>query len=378
MKKIVIAPDSYKGSLSAKEVGLVIARAFQEVFPNITTTVVPLADGGEGTTETLNDALGGEWTTLNVKNPLGNVHSARYAYVEDRGLAIIEMAEASGLNLVPTDERNPLVTSTYGTGELIKHALERGATEFIIGLGGSATNDAGMGMMRALGVAFLDKAGNPIPCGGGALARLDKIDLTDLHPKLAEATFHVACDVTNPLVGEQGASAVFAPQKGATPAMVSELDEALTHYSSIVHSQLGVNVAHIPGGGAAGGMGSAFCTFFPKAELKSGISIVVDAVKLDEHVADADLVITGEGCMDYQTQFGKTPMGAQQVAQTHGVPIIGIAGSLGEGYESLLQKGFQALFDTTVRPCNLHDAIKLTEQNLFNTSLSVARLMKLG
>lgn len=383
MRKIVIAPDSFKESLSASEVAEIIAGAFRDVFPEAKTVCIPLADGGEGTAEALKDAFGGEWVHVDVQNPLGKPHRAKYAYVpnhhhgQHNSLAIIEMAEASGLSLVDPEERNPMITTTYGTGELILDALNRGATEIIVGIGGSATNDAGMGMMRALGAEFLDHAGEPIPCGGAALASLAKIDLSNLDPRLQTVEFRVACDVTNPLVGSQGASAVFAPQKGATPRMVDELDAALCHYGSIVQSQMGINIVDTAGGGAAGGMGSAFLTFFGRVALQSGIDIVVEAVELAEHVSGADLVITGEGRMDSQTQFGKTPMGAQKVAELCGVPVIGIAGSLGDRYEELLDKGFTALFDTTTKPCELDEALQNASENLYHTALSVARLIKM-
>lgn len=376
MKKIVIAPDSYKESLSAKQVADVIAKGFLAVFPNIKTVCIPLADGGEGTAEALKDTLGGQWNEVEVKNPLHRPHKAKYAYIADRQLAIIEMAEASGLPLIMQEERNPLITDSYGTGQIILHALDAGATEFIIGLGGSATNDGGAGMMRALGLEFLDANNQPIAFGGGALANLDHINFEHLDPRLADVRFHIACDVRNPLTGTDGASAVFGPQKGATEHMVKQLDAALGHYANIVKKQTQKDIDHIPGAGAAGGMGAAFCAFFENAELKPGIDIVIDIVDLDKHVKDADLVLTGEGRMDFQTRFGKTPMGAQKAAAKYDIPVIGIAGSLGKNYETLLDEGFLALFDTTVSPCTLEEALKNTENNLYNTAVSVARIFK--
>lgn len=376
MKKIVIAPDSYKESLSAKQVADVIAKGFLAVFPNIETICIPLADGGEGTAEALKDALGGQWNEAEVKNPLHRSHKAKYAYIADRQLAIIEMAEASGLPLIESNERNPLITDSFGTGQMILHALDAGATEFIIGLGGSATNDGGMGMMRALGLEFLDANNQPIAFGGAALANLDHINFDHLDPRLANMRFHIACDVRNPLTGTDGASAVFGPQKGATENMVKELDAALSHFADIVKKQIHKDIDNISGAGAAGGMGAAFCAFFENATLRPGIEIVIDIVGLDSHVKDADLVITGEGRMDFQTQFGKTPMGAQKVAAKYNIPVIGIAGSLGKNYEALLNEGFLALFDTTVSPCSLEEALKTTKNNLYNTAISVARIFK--
>lgn len=376
MKKIVIAPDSYKESLSAKEVADVIAKAFIMVFPDIEAVCIPLADGGEGTAEALKDALSGQWNEVEVHDPLQCLHKAKYAYIPKRKLAIIEMAGASGLPLIEPHERNPLITDSFGTGEMIIDALNQGATEFIIGLGGSATNDGGAGMMRALGMQFLDKDYNPIAVGGLALKQLEYIDFSQLDPRLKKVNFHIACDVNNPLVGANGASAIFGPQKGATQKMVAELDTALTQYAAIIKKQTQYDVSNQPGAGAAGGMGAAFKAFFPHAELKAGVDIVVDAVDLHGHVKNADLVITGEGRMDYQTRFGKTPMGAQKVAAAHNVPIIGIAGSLGKDYEKLLDYGFLALFDTTVAPCTLNEALLDTKSNLYNLAQSIARIYK--
>ncbi|MFV0432041.1 MAG: glycerate kinase [Alphaproteobacteria bacterium] len=376
MKKIVIAPDSFKESLSAKEVADIIAKAFSCVFPNIETVSIPLADGGEGTAEALKDALGGYWQEVEVKDPLHRPHKAKYAYIPEKHLAIIEMAEASGLPLVPPQERNPLIADSFGTGQMITHALDMGAKEFIIGIGGSATNDGGSGMMRALGLELLDNQEKPLAYGGAALKELEAICFDKLEPRLNDCVFHIACDVNNPLVGKHGASAVFGPQKGATPQMVKELDDALSHYAQIIQKQTQKDISSIAGAGAAGGMGGAFCAFFPKAKLQPGIDIVIDAVALNDHVKDADLVITGEGRMDFQTQFGKTPMGAQKAAATCDTPIIAIAGSLGDGHEKLLELGFTALFDVTPGPCDITEALQRADKNLFNTSLSVAHLFK--
>ncbi len=375
MKKIVVAPDSYKESLSALQVADVIASAFRDVFPDIEAVSIPLADGGEGTIDALNDALGGQKIMLTVKDPLMRDHSCFYGWIEDQHLAIIEMAQASGLPLLSERERDPKITDSFGTGQLIAAALDQGAKEIIVGIGGSATNDGGVGMMRALGVKFLDAQNQPIKEGGGALLGLHHIDCTQMHSRVGDVHFRIVCDVDNPLCGEKGASAVFGPQKGATDNDVKLLDQALQNYHQIL-SKLNKDVASIAGAGAAGGMGAAFLAFFPLVELKQGIDIVSDIVDLEEKIKDADLAITGEGRMDFQTLFGKTPMGVVRAASKYDIPVIAINGSLGVDYDKLLDNGFTAVFDTVIAPSSLADALKTTEKNLYCTAKSIAQIYK--
>ena len=298
--KIVIAPDSYKESLSALEVAQAVEAGFRQVFPDADYVLVPVADGGEGTVDAMVAATGGRKETVTVSGPLGEPVEAFYGLTGDGDTAVIEMAAASGLALVPPDRRNPLLTNSRGTGELIRAALDAGARRFILGIGGSATNDGGAGMVQALGVRLLDLEGRELDGSGGDLARLERIDVSALDPRLAECRIEVACDVDNPLTGARGASAVFGPQKGATPEMVQALDANLARLARIVGRDLGVAVDTVPGAGAAGGMGAAMLAFFG-ATLKPGIEIVTAAVDLDTHVRDADLVITGEGRIDFQT-----------------------------------------------------------------------------
>ncbi len=374
MKKIVIAPDSFKESLSAFAVSEVIAKAFRKVFPHIEAICLPLADGGEGTVEALLYNLKGEKIEVTVKDPFGRNHQAFYGWIAEQKLAIIEMAQASGLPLLSPHERNPLKADSFGTGQLIIHALEKGASQIILGLGGSATNDGGQGMMRALGVQFFNANGQEIGEGGQALAHLAKIELSGLHAKIKETQFHVACDVDNPLCGHRGASAVFGPQKGATDEMIALLDGALQNYAHIIQKTLGKDVNSLAGAGAAGGMGAAFYGFFPHMTFEPGIDIICRILNIDAHMQDADLAITGEGRMDYQTLSGKTPMGVVRAAQKYNVPVIAINGSLGKDYGKLLENGFTAVFDTTVSPSSLEDALKVTKENLYHMALSVAQI----
>ena len=341
--KIVIAPDSYKESLSALEVAQAVEAGFRQVFPDADYVLVPVADGGEGTVDAMVAATGGRKETVTVSGPLGEPVEAFYGLTGDGDTAVIEMAAASGLALVPPDRRNPLLTNSRGTGELIRAALDAGARGFILGIGGSATNDGGAGMVQALGARLLDLEGRELDGSGGDLARLERIDVSALDPRLAECRIEVACDVDNPLTGARGASAVFGPQKGATPEMVQALDANLARLARIVGRDLGVAVDTVPGAGAAGGMGAAMLAFFG-ATLKPGIEIVTAAVDLDTHVRDADLVITGEGRIDFQTVHGKTPIGVARVAKRHGKPVIGIAGSLGAEVGVVHAHGIDAVF----------------------------------
>ncbi|MGG3790662.1 glycerate kinase [Geobacillus thermodenitrificans] len=375
--KIVIAPDSFKESLSALEVAEAVERGFRMVFPEAEYVKVPMADGGEGTVQSLVDATGGRIVEVEVTGPLGEPVLAFFGLLGDGKTAVIEMAAASGLHLVPRDRRNPLVTTTRGTGELIRAALDAGANHLIIGLGGSATNDGGAGMVQALGGRLLDRDGRDIGPGGGALADLQVIDLSELDPRLKSVRIDVACDVDNPLTGAKGASAIFGPQKGATPDMVAILDRNLAHYADMIRRELGKQVGDIPGAGAAGGLGAGLLAFLP-AELKRGVDIVIETVQLAERVKGADLVITGEGRIDGQTVFGKTPIGVAKTAKRFGIPVIGIAGSLGDDSTAVLDHGIDALFTIVPGVVPLEQALEQAERYVTQTARHIASVYRLG
>ncbi|WP_394211621.1 glycerate kinase [Enterovibrio calviensis] len=374
--RIVIAPDSYKESLSAMDVATAIECGFRRVMKDVEIVKLPMADGGEGTVQSLVDATEGHIVDVTVTDPLGLPADGFFGLLGTGETAVIEMAAASGLHLVPSAQRNPLQTTSYGTGELIKAALDHGAKHLIVGIGGSATNDGGAGMAQALGVKLLDKDGHAIGYGGGALANLHTIDMTEIDPRLANVKLEVACDVDNPLCGEKGASAVFGPQKGATPEMVSTLDSNLAHYAEIMKTQLNSDVKNRAGAGAAGGMGAALLGLF-NAELRPGINIVMDAVDLSAHVKDADLVITGEGRIDSQTIHGKTPIGVARCAKQFGIPVIGIAGSITQDSVVVYDHGIDALFSVVSGACTLEEALANAKENVELTAENVARMIKI-
>ncbi|MEG3126818.1 glycerate kinase [Pantoea cypripedii] len=375
--KIVIAPDSYKESLSALEVASAIEAGFRDIFPEADYVKIPVADGGEGTVEAMVAATQGSIVRLTVTGPLGEPVDAFYGLSGDTRTAFIEMAAASGLELVPASRRDPLITTSFGTGELIKNALDRGVGHIIIGIGGSATNDGGSGMMQALGARLLDNQGHEIAYGGGALPQLARIEIDHLDARIRQCRFEVACDVTNPLTGEKGASAIFGPQKGATPELVEQLDQALAHYADIIHRDLDIDVLHIAGGGAAGGMGAALHAFC-QADLRRGIEIVTEALGLAEQVQDADLVITGEGRIDSQTINGKVPIGVAQVAKQFNKPVIGIAGSLTADVGVVHEHGLDAVFSVLFGICTLEEALANAAQNVRMTARNVAATLKAG
>lgn len=375
--KIVIAPDSYKESLSALDVATAIERGFKEIFPDAEYVKLPVADGGEGTVEAMVAATHGRIVNVNVTGPLGKPVAGFYGISGDEQSAFIEMAAASGLELVPAAQRDPLITTSWGTGELIRHALDAGVKHIIIGLGGSATNDGGAGMVQALGATLLNAQGNELGHGGGELASLARIDVSKLDPRLKTCRIEVACDVTNPLTGEQGASAIFGPQKGATGETIALLDNALHHYARIIQRDLDVDVLTLAGGGAAGGMGAGLYAFCG-AELRRGIEIVTDALHLAEHVADADLVITGEGRIDSQTVHGKVPVGVAKVAKGYNKPVIGIAGSLTADVGIVHEHGLDAVFSVIYSICSLDDALKNAGENVRMTARNVAAVLKAG
>ncbi|HDG1689055.1 TPA: glycerate kinase [Kluyvera georgiana] len=375
--KIVIAPDSYKESLSALEVASAIEAGFREIYPDAEYIKLPVADGGEGTVEAMVAATQGRVIQVEVTGPLGEVVPGFFGVSGDERCAFIEMAAASGLELLPPDARNPLKTTSWGTGELIRHALDLGVSRIIIGIGGSATNDGGAGMVQALGAQLLTADGQPIAPGGAGLSTLAKIDISGLDPRLAQCRIDVACDVTNPLVGDEGASAVFGPQKGATPEMVALLDRALAHYAGQIAQELDLDVLTLEGGGAAGGMGAALYAFCG-AHLRPGIDIVTDALHLDALVADADLVITGEGRIDSQTIHGKVPVGVARVAKRYQIPVIGIAGSLTADVGVVHQHGLDAVFSVLHRICSLDEALAEAGTNVRMAARNIAAAIKVG
>lgn len=375
--KIVIAPDSFKESLSALEVATEIEAGFREVFSDAVCIKIPMADGGEGTVAAMVAATGGNLVEVVVTGPLGEPVRACYGVTGDGRTAVIEMAAASGLALVAPHLRNPLKTTSYGTGELIKAALDAGICHLIVGIGGSATNDGGAGMLQALGVRLLDSCGCEIGFGGGCLKELSRIDISGLDPRLKTCRIEAACDVDNPLTGPAGASAVFGPQKGATPTMVAELDACLTNYAGLIYRDLGVEVALVPGAGAAGGMGAALLAF-AGAVLRPGIDIVMETVGLEAAVRDADLVITGEGRMDRQTIHGKTPVGVARVARRYNKPVIGIAGALSEDVALVHGYGIDAVFSVLSRICTLEEALIDAAANIRSVSRNIAATVKLA
>jgi glycerate kinase len=377
--KIVIAPDSFKENLTSLEVASEIETGLRRVWPDADCLKVPMADGGEGTVQSLVDATGGELVRCEATAPLGNKVMATYGLLGDGKTAVIEMAEASGLPLVPKEKRNPLAASTFGTGELIADALHRGVEEIIIGLGGSATNDGGAGMAQALGVRFLDAEGAPITdrLGGGRLGEIAKIDTRWVNPALCRARISVACDVTNPLTGEKGASRVYGPQKGANPVMVETLDRNLAHFAALIWRDLGIEIGSRPGAGAAGGMGAGLMAF-TDATLKRGVELVVAATRLEELMEGADLAITGEGRVDFQTAFGKTPSGVAAAARKHGVPVVAIGGGLSDDAGGVFQHGIDGLESATPNAMDLEVAIRKSRKYLQDAGERVARLIMIG
>ncbi|ANQ28285.1 glycerate kinase [Vibrio natriegens] len=371
--KVVIAPDSFKESLTAKQVSEAIKAGLARVWHNAEFVTVPVADGGEGTVQSLIDATQGQQVFTTVFDPLNKEVQAFYGILGDGETAVIEMAEASGLHLVPAEDRDPKLTSSFGTGQLIKHALDRGMQRLIIGLGGSATNDGGVGMLAALGVKFLDESGNAIATNGGGLINLASIDTSGLDVRLAQCEILVACDVDNPLCGEKGASATFGPQKGATTTDISVLDNALRKFGELTEQVTGKHVLTREGAGAAGGMGAALLGY-TSARLRPGIEIVLETVKLADHVADADIVFTGEGRIDHQTAHGKTPMGVAKVAKQFNLPVIALAGCVGDNYQAVYQCGIDAVFPCVPRAMSLADAMTEAETNVANLAENVARL----
>lgn len=375
--RIVVAPDSFKGSLTSAEVAEAMKRGVQKVLPDADLILLPLSDGGEGLVDSLAAASGGELLEYDVTGPLGSQVTAKMGLMGGGQTAVIEMAQASGLILVPENERDPLVTTTYGTGELIQKALDLGCTHLIIGIGGSATNDGGMGMAQALGFRFLDAQGENLGSGGGELARLVSIDTSRMDPRLHQVKIEVACDVNNPLTGPKGASHIYGPQKGATPEMVEFLDRALFNYDQVLQRDLGQNVGHVPGAGAAGGLGAALMALL-RGTLMSGIELVLEVLGFDEKAQGAKLVLTGEGKFDAQSAFGKVPVGVGRRAKKLGVPVVVIAGSVLPDAEILHGEGVSAYFSITNQPMSLKEAMDKGAMLVENQAAEVVRLFNVG
>jgi len=379
LMKIVIAPDSFKENLTSLEVASEIETGLRRIWPDADYVKVPMADGGEGTVQSLVDATGGQIVKCEVSGPQGDKVLASYGLLGDGRTAVIEMAEASGLPLVAKEKRNPLIATTFGTGELIADAIKRGVEEIIIGIGGSATNDAGAGLAQALGVRFLNFGGAPINdlISGGDLGKVEAVDMTSINPGLARVRISVACDVTNPLCGEQGASRVYGPQKGATPEMVELLDKNLAHFAHVIKRSIGADVAERPGAGAGGGIGAGLMAF-TNATLKRGVELVVAATRLEEKMQGANLAITGEGRVDFQTAFGKTPSGVAAAAHKCGVPVVAIGGGLADDAAGVFAHGIDGLESATPNAMPLDEAIKKSRQYLQDAAERAARLIVIG
>ncbi|HQE82865.1 MAG TPA: glycerate kinase [Candidatus Hydrogenedentes bacterium] len=374
---IAIAPDSFKECLTAAEAARALAEGVRRALPDSEIVCVPMADGGEGTVDALVAATNGGIVELTATGPMGEPVSTRYGLLGDGTTAVIEMAAVSGLPLVRPEDRDPRIATTYGTGEVMRDALRRGVSRIIIGIGGSATNDGGAGMAQALGVSLRDARGRELPRGGAALARLATIDLSNRHPGLRECAIEVACDVDNPLCGPCGASRTYGPQKGATPEMVDELDAALRHFGEVIEAETGVSVLEAPGAGAAGGLGAGLLAF-AGGVLRPGVELVAEACSLMARIAGAELVITGEGRIDSQTPFGKTPAGVAKVARERGIPVVAIAGSLGPGYETVYECGIDAVFSIASGPMSLAAAMERAPELLAATAEAVARVWHAG
>jgi len=365
---ILVAPDSFKDSLSASEVSRIISEAISDVIPSASIRKIPISDGGEGLLEALLTPLQGTLVSVSVKDPLHRTIEASYGLVDQGKTAIIEMATASGLELLSIEERNPLITSTYGTGELIKNALDKGCTKIIIGLGGSATNDGGIGMIKALGGLFLDQYNQEIPDGGAALSTLHSIDLSGLDKRLQQVAIVCACDVDNPLTGPSGASYVYAKQKGASDNMLAVLDSNLSNYATVIKATLNKDLEHISGTGAAGGTAMGLLAFLD-ATLTPGIALITELLNLEKHIKEAQLVVTGEGKIDIQTLHGKTIMGIASLAKKHSIPVLVFTGSIGHGISEIYDQGVTAIFSIVSEPMSLETAIKNASE-LLKTSVT--------
>ncbi|WLD93818.1 glycerate kinase [Alkalihalobacillus sp. AL-G] len=373
--KIVVAPDSFKGSISAKDICSTVTIGVKRVFPEAIVKEIPLADGGEGTMENMVHASNGTTKQVDVTGPIGKKIKAEYGLLGDNQTVVVEMAQASGLPLLQDHEKDPMKTTTFGTGELIKHALDDGFRKFIVGLGGSATNDGGTGMLRALGMSFHRKDGTHLPEGGAALIDLDHVDDSKLDPRLKECSIVIASDVTNKLCGPDGASAVFGPQKGATADMVKQLDKALNHFSEVVLTQMDTDMSELVGGGAAGGVGAALITFLD-AEIQPGIDIIMEKLNFESDIKDAQLVITGEGRLDSQTLSGKVINGVSKRAQMQGVPVIALCGGLDLETNKFDDLGILSAFTIVPGPCQLEEAMVSASNWIPDRIEAIMRVLK--
>lgn len=373
--KIVIASDSFKGSCSTMEVADSIEKGFKRIYPDSDVIKIPVADGGEGTVDALVMGSNGKYEEVEVIGPLGEPIKAKYGIIQD-DVAVIEMAQASGITLVEKNNLNPLITTTYGTGQLIKSALEKGIRKIYVGLGGSCTNDGGSGMAQALGISFTDQYGNEVGFGGGELKKIKKIDVSKVHSLLKEAEIIAISDVTNPLFGPTGASCVFGPQKGADISMIEVLDDNLKYFSEMVKSELDKEIANIPGAGAAGGLGAGLIAFCDTV-IKPGIEIVLDIANIDKHLIDADLVITGEGKIDGQSKYGKVPVGVAKRALKYDVPVVAIVGSVGDDVSEVYSYGIDLIMDIINKPMTLEEAIKNAPLLIEDAAENVARIFKM-
>jgi glycerate kinase len=375
--KIVIAPNAFKGSISAVEAAGAMGRGARRVFPNAEVREMPLADGGDGTMETLVTVTGGRIVRVPATDPLGRPVDSAIGVLGDGKTAVVEMAAASGLRLLRPEEYNPLETTTYGTGELIRAALDEGVQSILIGIGGSATTDGGTGMAVALGARFLDESGEPADGTGADLERIRRIDLDGLDPRLRDVEIACACDVDNPLTGEKGAAAVYSPQKGATPQMVERLDAGLARFAAVIRKDLGIDVENVPGAGAAGGLGAGILAFLG-GKLTPGTELVIQACGLDRILEGTDLVLTGEGRVDRSTQFGKVPAGVAKEAGRRGIPVLCFGGSVGEDISELHDLGLGAIFSICPGPMSLETALENAAENLERTVAQILRAWKLA
>lgn len=374
---IVVAPDSFKECLSARLVAENIASGIRKIMAEAEIIQIPIADGGEGTVEAIVSATGGKLVEAMSYDPLMRPIKSFYGVCGDRKTAVIEMASASGIGLLKIDERNPMVTTTFGTGKLIIDALESGYKTIILGIGGSATNDGGAGMAQAFGISLKDQNGDEIAPGGGHLHSLKRIDLRNIHPLIIGTQIVVACDVTNPLCGQNGASFVYGSQKGGTSSMIEKLDRNLGHFGRLIKDQLKIDVANMPGSGAAGGLGAGLMAF-TNAHLKPGFEVIKSAIKLEDFIRKADLVFTAEGKIDFQTQFGKTPFGVAQLAAKYHIPVVALAGIIGNGAEVMYQKGITCMFSIVDQPMTLEESIAQAEVLLENTAERVMRAISMS
>jgi glycerate 2-kinase len=375
--KIIIAPNTFKGSLPADEVAAHISAGIKRALPSAQIVELPIADGGDGTLDLIINAAGGTFIEQDVTGPLGETFRAAYGILPDGATAVVEMAAASGLRLVPPDRLDPMRATTYGTGELIRAALDRGCQRVIVGVGGSATVDGGIGMAQALGARLLDADGNDIPFGGGGLGAIKRIDLAGLHPRVRDAEIIVACDVENPLVGPEGAAPIFGPQKGASPEMVETLAAYLENYARIVARDTGHQIADLPGAGAAGGLAGGLVAFL-SAKIESGARVLLDLMGMDAHLQDADLVITGEGRIDGQTAYGKGPAAVAKLAKKHNLPVIGIAGCLADDAAVVYAHGIDGLISTVCCPMSLDEAMQSAAPLVEAAAERAIRLVMIG